>query len=585
MNFAKSDDHLSLDNSVLGDGNCSDMPGSFDQDLKTRHSSKKSDSLFTRRENQYHGIKDSLLLYEGQSFEMGRENATSLPRRQMSGARDNNRFERPSNNFNRNKHVWYRTDKINKSVEGENSTDRSFSPNSSINIRDALGNAAHSIAKSQRACLGMKERLEKYNLNSSIRMPGSFSNFQASNATFDEVDRGEKLVNLPEDEDDKTPAEPISYISACLMGPIVIKTIYFLLAQSATLESKDYSFSNTCVMIVSSELSGFSLPQLDNLILQITQIWLLIRIIPVLIKVPWRFHATVVHYGTYPHLSEHLYDVNDKTLFHDAVSFFNGHEKFGLRLKNVSLIVLVISPFVLTTGLLLGHNLTVKLATYDLPRGSSLSVYSSFMAMVFSRSQFAMLMWCIMCQYCKDAFEHVENYVIDQQKKFQKDAESIANRFESSESRSTDGLDAGTKHSILIKKPLLPSKKKAINNSFDYTHPVDSPSSQARLPSFAVAAYESPLKSKRANDTLQSSIRPVSPQVGIQTVVAVGSDSQSWRDYAKMVVKIPLHVLSMKYKIMRLCLKAVVYVIFLSYWVVKSFWRWYMHRPVVRALN
>ncbi|CEP64563.1 uncharacterized protein LALA0_S12e01772g [Lachancea lanzarotensis] len=575
MNPVKENSRLSLDSSMLRDGNCSDMPGSFDPDFKTRHSSKKSDSLFTRRGSQYRGIKDSLLLYEGQSFELGHENAVNVPRRQMSGARDSSNFERPVNNFNRGKHVWYRANKNDENSAAEHFADPNFSPNSSINIRDALENAAHSIARSQKACSGMKERLAKYNLNRSVRIPGSFSNLQATTIDIDAGDCVDEDVSFQAIEGAKSAKEPISYISACLLGPIIIKSTYFLLAQSATLENKDYSFSNTCVMIVSSDLSGFSLPQLDNLVLQITQIWLLIRIIPVLIKIPWSFHATVMKYGLYPHLNEDLYSVNDKFLFHDAASFFNRHEKFGLRLKNISLIVLVTSPFILTTGLLLAHNLTVRLATYDLPTSTPSSVYSSFMAVVFSRSQFAMLMWCILCQYCKDAFEHIEDYVIDQQKRFQKDAESIANRLDSPESRTTDGLDAGTKHSIMSKKPLLPLKKKMASPSFDNTHPVDSPSSQAPLPPFAVAAYESPLKSKRANDTQHSSIRPVSPQTGVHFVVdRYPRRPQSWRDYVKIALHMPLHVLSTKYRILRIGLKSIVYVFFFSYWMVKGSWRW-----------
>ncbi|SCU99972.1 LAME_0G06722g1_1 [Lachancea meyersii CBS 8951] len=572
MNYIKNDDHLSINSSMAGDENYSGMPGSFEHGLRTRHSSKKSDSLFTQRDNQYHGIKDSLLLYEGQSFELAHEKASDLPRRQMSGARDNTNPEKPTNNFNCGRHVWYRGNNSYARGPSEDGAEI-LSPNNSPSIRDVLENAAHSIAKSQKACLGIKESLRKYSSPTSVRIPGSFSAVEASAVHIDRDTHNDGELGQRESATKSSSIEPIAYLPICLLSPIVIKTLYFLLAQSVTLESRNYSFTGTCAMIVNAELSGFTLSQLDNLVLQITEIWLLIKTMPILIKAPWRFYATAMQYASYPLMGEDLYQSSDALPFPDVVALFKRHETFGLRLQRASLIVLLLSPILLTSGLLLAHTLTLKLATYDLSICTPWSVYSSFMAIVFSRSQFAMLIWCIWYQYCKDAFEHFEKYVIDQQKTFLKDAEFIAERLEQTDPAAPEGLDAGTKQSIISRRPFFPTRKNVSSPTFEATHPVDSPSSKIQIPPFAMAAYESPLKSKRVHHTPRSTIQPVSPQAGPPPPADRPTGSRNWIQYLGIVARLPLFVLSLKYKMCRLGLKVGVYVSFFSYWLILGRWR------------
>ncbi|SCV03874.1 LANO_0G06788g1_1 [Lachancea nothofagi CBS 11611] len=563
MTYNKRKANMSLSDSIVGNENSQGFLGSFDHGLKNRYSSKKSDSLFTRRDSEYKGIKDSLLLYEDQSFELGNAKAANFQRRRMSGAKDYSDTESIYDNFARGKHVWYHDNSASRSlnVPSENPTPNSF------NIREVIENAAHSIANSRKACLGIKERLSKYSSPNFVRIPGSFFEDQTrktaeSNSYIDDrADSSGNEVKL------KT-SEPVVYLSRFLLAPVTIKIVYFLLAHCATAESKVYSFTDTCSMIVDAERSGFTLSQLDTLVLQITEIWFLIKTMPILIKIPWRLYKVTGEYRACSIIGDDIYELRNDAAFCEFIKLCKRHEGLGYRLHRTSWIILLVSPILLTLGPLLGHTLTFKLAMYNPTINARWPVYSSFMALVFSPSQFALLTWCLWCQYFKDAFEHLEKYVVNQHQTFVRETEFIADHIDQSGQTGIEDLDGGTKQSEIPKQPPISLKKTIIpDQNLEDTHPVDSPSSNIKLPSFAMAAYESPLKGKKKLETPLPTIQPVSPLANKFPHIEENFTSPRSSSYIGLVVKIPFYILSLQYRICRFGFKIGVYFLFLCYWI------------------
>ncbi|SCU98173.1 LADA_0H11056g1_1 [Lachancea dasiensis] len=568
MAFHKLNTDVFVNNSMERSENYPDIAESFDHNLRTRLSSKKSDSVFTRKGNVKRGIKDSLLLYEGQSFELGNVNAAvNVPRRHMSGAKDC--FDSSIGNFEKcagGKHVWYRED---DSFTGRRMEDgaRRLSATNSVHIRDVIENATHSIARSQKACLGIKGRLNKYCSSNSIHMPGSFSGIDVDAENIAPQDLGRRSEANDQLEQYHS-VEPIQYLSRLLVSPVIIKAAYFLLAHWATLECDSYSFVDTCAMVINSRASWFTLSQLDNLILEVIEAWLLIKAAPILVKTPWRFYDIASRYQSCSKIHEGMYDWGDRTAVQELTRLCKRHGKLGSQLYRTSLIVLIMSPLGLTLGALAGHAITFKLTTYELTASPRWTVYWSLMSIAFSPSQFALLIWCLWCQYFKDTLEYLENYVVRQHQAFVKDIDFIADQLDKTQQTNSAHLDAGTRQMGFCESQIRPSRIFHQRRDFQNTHPIHSPHSNSQLPSFAMAAYESPLTGKKPIDSPISTIQPVSPMPGpFRTERSPGKPSFLNRVFA-FSGRLPIHVLALLYRVTHRTVKVLIFSLFLSYWIV-----------------
>lgn len=275
MAYAKLNFDVSLNSLEDEKDNTRDSLNSYmERRLRTHHSSKKSESLFTRRANKPTGIKDSLLLYDDQSFEAKGPSAVGVPRRRLSGARDyyeeGNENLRP-NNFAQGKHAWYQsaTERTEAGFSEHSQSERPTTTNS-LRIKHVLANAARSIAESQQACMGIKERLNKYHIRGPGPIPGSFLSDPAAPGQLDPETSFDPTPN----ESDSTGlaySEPIDYLPHILLFPVLTKATFVVLAHCAASEATDYTFTGASLRIVDAGTSGLSLPQVDGLILQFTE--------------------------------------------------------------------------------------------------------------------------------------------------------------------------------------------------------------------------------------------------------------------------------------------------------------------------
>ncbi|CUS22178.1 LAQU0S04e10000g1_1 [Lachancea quebecensis] len=532
--------------------------------LRTRHSSKKSDSLFTRRALDYDGIKDSLLLYDDEHSDSRETRAVKVPRRHMSGAKDC--FEREpvdsgyGVNFDRGKQPWYHNNSEDSGSIAADNFERPTTINS-VRIKQVIENATHSIKNTQQACQGIRQRLDKYQFKDQASMPGTYAVEDEGQEGTEHSPKTGFSGMVPEKTAQKV-SEPIEYLPKAVLVPLLVKSVFFMLAQCATSEDVDYSFTKTCQLLVSSESSSLTLSQLDALVLQLAEVWLATHSIPALTKAPWRFYQVAAQYWNSCLIGQDVPDLRHNGEFHELVELCERHEKLSRRLYRASLIALLASPIALTFGLLLVHKITFSWVTSNPTEIPHQPVYSSLMAVVFSPAQFVILIWCLWSQFSQDAFQHLERYVLGKNESFIQETEFLADQLDQTRPSDATGMDAGTKQSPLCNCPLgAATKLEAIEKPFN-AHPEGTHVSLARLAPFALAAYESPLQHKEIAEPSFSAIRPISPNVVVSHTgppkVVPSRGKFQW------ALRLPLYVVSLYLRVLQFVFKIALYATLLS---------------------
>lgn len=532
--------------------------------LRTRHSSKKSDSLFTRRALDYDGIKDSLLLYDDQHSDPRDTRAVKVPRRHMSGAKDC--FECDSENlgcevnFNRGKQPWY----YNNSEDSRSiAADNLERPNTinSVRIKQVIENATHSIKNTQQACLGIRERLGKYQFTGQAPMPGAYTTDHEEQADTEHSPKT-GLSRMTPEPAVRQVSEPIEYLPKAIIVPLLAKAAFFLLAQCATSEDIGYSFTGTCQLLISPESTTLTLPQLDALVLQLAGIWLATHSIPALTKAPWRFYQVAAQYWNSCLIGQDVPDLRRDGEFRELLELCERHETLSRRLRRTSLVVLLVSPVVLTLGLLLIHKLAFFWVTSNSTETAHRPVYSSLMAVAFSPAQFVILICCLWSQFFQDAFQHLELYVLAKHESFVQDTEFIADQLDRTCPSDTAGMDAGTKQSPLCNSPPRAAVKLEAIERSSATHPEGTLEPHAPLGPYALAAYESPLQHKEIAEPSFSAIRPVSPAAVVAPPEPLAATPEPSK--AQRALRLPFYVLSLYLKVLRLVFKIAIYAMLLS---------------------
>ncbi|SCW00148.1 LAFE_0B10506g1_1 [Lachancea fermentati] len=479
--------------------------------IGTKNSTKQERSLFTHRTQQYRSLKDSLLLYDSSVGEDKKQNAIQVQRRHLSGAKPgyikqgslNKDARDPVENFKfeKGKHAWYES-VVSKEkplrLETQQDSDQSITTNS-LKIKNVIERATETIAKSQHACQNIKDRLEKYNLSKDITLPGAFV---GPTAEID-ISASESIGQ----QDKRPESSPINLATNCLMVPIILKGFYFFLFHTANSESGQYSFGKSCSAIIGVGVPSFTILQLDNIILQSAEVWMVVRLLPFLAKFPWHIHQLISDYEECCKVGRDVLYLKYSKEYKELRLVCENHVHQSEVWRKLSIMSLMVFPCITLFGFLLLHHATFTLATSVISYDPKFPAYSSLMLVIFSASQFVMLNWCLLIQFCKDAFDEIEVYVKDQSEKFIEDTQFITEQIHIAQGAMTKATEKKTTGASCTEDYQFSEAAKISESDC----PAPKTPQCAYLKSYTPYSYESPLKGKEGSHIPTSIIRPVSP--------------------------------------------------------------------------